>query len=110
MENNNNYKIQLKEKQMQVLNLIYKLENNILSKMNNKDNRIIELEKHTQSNYDIEEYKANDICVGELMDAIIIHGLSVQDVVDVFAKVMYEIEGDELVQNMEEEKVNRWDW
>lgn len=59
MENNNNYKIQLKEKQMQVLNLIYKLENNILSKMNNKDNRIIELEKHTQSNYDIEEYKEN---------------------------------------------------
>ena len=37
MENNNNYKIQLKEKQMQVLNLIYKLENNILSKMNNKE-------------------------------------------------------------------------
>ena len=56
---NNNYKIQLKEKQMQVLNLIYKLENNILSKMNNKDNRIIELEKHAQSNYDIEEYKEN---------------------------------------------------
>lgn len=58
----------------------------------------------------IEEYKANDICVGELMDGLIIHGLSIQDIVDVFAAVMYRIEEDRVVQYMEDDEVNRWEW
>lgn len=58
----------------------------------------------------IEEYKANDICVGELMDRLIIHGLGIQDVVDVFAAVMYRIEKDQVVQYVEDDEVHRWEW
>lgn len=58
----------------------------------------------------LEEYRANDVCVGELMNDMIIHGLSIQDVVDVFAVVMYKVENDRLVQHMEDEEVNRWEW
>ena len=44
------------------------------------------------------------------MNDMIIHGLSIQDVVDVFAVVMYTVENDRLVQHMEDEEVNRWEW
>ena len=63
----------------------------------------------------LEEYRAHDICLGELLEGLEIDGLSVQDVVDIFAKVMHIVEADEVVQylNGEHDKSstrNRWDW
>lgn len=64
----------------------------------------------------IKEYKDNsENCIGEMLDITEINGLSVQDTVDVFAKVMYEVELDELVQiqntdTIEPNKIDRWRW
>lgn len=59
----------------------------------------------------IDEYHRNDVCIGELMNQIQVHGLSTQDVVDVFAKVMNIIEGDEVIHHTPEENyTNRWEW
>jgi len=61
----------------------------------------------------IEEYKRHDICIGELLHSLEIRGLSIQDVVDVFAKVMNIIEGDEVIQKFSVDdgsEVKRWDW
>ena len=58
----------------------------------------------------MEEYHRNDICIGELLYGLEIKGLSIQDVVDVFAKVMHTVEDDKLIQVMEEHAVPRWVW
>jgi hypothetical protein len=57
----------------------------------------------------------SDNCIGEMLQVTEIQGFSVQDVVDIFAKVMYEIEDDELVQRQDVDTVNpneidRWRW
>ena len=59
----------------------------------------------------LDEYRENsEVCVGEFLNTIIILGLSVQDVVDIFASVMKKIENDEVVQFIEKAKINRWEW
>ena len=63
----------------------------------------------------IDDYRENsDTCIGEMLNCTEIQGLSVQDVVDVFAYIMYKIERDEVVQTMFDgenpEKINRWEW
>lgn len=44
----------------------------------------------------LEEYKKSDVCIGELFASIEIHGLSVEDVVKVYAELYEQIEGDEI--------------
>ena len=44
----------------------------------------------------LKEYKKSDVCIGELFASIEIHGLSVEDVVKVYAKLYEQIEGDEI--------------
>ena len=64
----------------------------------------------------VKEYRENsNNCIGEMLDTTEISGLSVQDTVDVFAKVMYEVENDELVQRQnvdttEPNEIDRWRW
>ena len=43
-----------------------------------------------------EKYKDSNICIGELFASIEIHGLSVEDVVKVYAELYEQIEGDEI--------------
>lgn len=43
-----------------------------------------------------EKYKGLDVCVGELFADIEIHGLSIEDVVKVYAELYEVIEGDEI--------------
>lgn len=64
----------------------------------------------------IKEYIDNcDNCIGEMLYVTQINGLSVQDTVDVFAKIMFEMESDELIQKQYIEEViqdsiYRWEW
>lgn len=44
----------------------------------------------------LEEHKKSDVCIGELFAIIEIHGLSVEDVVRVYAELYEQIEGDEI--------------
>ncbi len=50
----------------------------------------------------IEEYNRNDLCVEELLYSIEIQGFSVQDVVEIFARIINIIESDKLLQYKEE--------
>lgn len=44
----------------------------------------------------LKEYKKSDICIGELFASLEIHGLSVEDVVKMYAELYKQIEGDEI--------------
>lgn len=44
----------------------------------------------------LEEYKKSDVCIGELFASIELHGLSVEDVVKMYAELYEQIEGDEI--------------
>lgn len=63
----------------------------------------------------LKDYTLYSVCIGELLNSVEIQGLNVQDVVDIFAKVMYIVEEDELVQRMNLDKdipneEKRWEW
>jgi hypothetical protein len=63
----------------------------------------------------ISDYHLYDVCIGEVLGSVEIQGASVQDVVDIFAKVMYIVEEDEVIQFMNMDKaepdaVVRFDW
>lgn len=50
------------------------------------------------------EYKNSDVCIGEVLSEISIDGLSVQHQIDLFARIMHNIEGDILIQaNLDED-------
>ena len=55
----------------------------------------------------MEEYRRHDVCIGEMLYRICIVGFSVQEVVDIFATIMYRIEEDLLIQIVEGEPVRR---
>ena len=48
-------------------------------------------------------YQDSDVCMGELLSGIEIHGLSVEDVITVYARLMYEFDGDTITRSNEEE-------
>jgi hypothetical protein len=63
----------------------------------------------------ISDYHQYDVCIGEVLGSVEIQGASVQDVVDIFARVMHILEEDELIQRMNvdnevPDEVNRWEW
>lgn len=49
----------------------------------------------------LHEYSKNDICIEEMLYSIEVQGFSIQDVVDIFAKVINTIESDQLLQYKE---------
>ena len=69
----------------------------------------------------MEEYHAFSVCIGEILDDTEINGLSINDVVDIYAKVIHKVDGDKLIHKkfvgIEEcrdptdyDVVERWDW
>jgi len=63
----------------------------------------------------ISKYREDDVCIGDMLHVTEIQGFLVQDIVDIFAKVMYELEDDELVQRQnvdtaEPNEIDRWRW
>lgn len=42
----------------------------------------------------IEEYKANEVCIGEILESLCIHGLSIPEVVTVYSKIYKRLEDD----------------
>lgn len=63
----------------------------------------------------IEKYREDDVCIGDMLQVTEIQGFSVQDIVDIFAKVMYELEDDKLVQKQNvytdnPSEIERWRW
>lgn len=51
-----------------------------------------------------EDYRRNDICLGELLNNIEVQGFSVNNVVDMYAQLIKDIENDYLEQGNEEEE------
>ena len=81
------------------------------------DGKFIDCSSKSDAVYQlIDEYRENsETCIGEMLSSTEIHGLSVQDVVDVFALVMFKMENDEVTQTLYDnedapEIVNRWEW
>lgn len=63
----------------------------------------------------IDEYHESDVCIGEMLDVTEITGVSTQDVVDIVARVLHTIEGDEIAQYMNPDSDEpiidkRWEW
>lgn len=59
--------------------------------------KVITVKNNTQAiEFILEEYKNSDVCIGELFASIEIHGLSIEDVVKVYAELCKQIEGDEV--------------
>ena len=63
----------------------------------------------------IDEYHESDVCIGEMLEVTIISGMSAQDVVDIVARIMHTIEGDEIAQYINPESdepiiAKRWEW
>ena len=52
----------------------------------------------------LEEYKISDVCMGELLASTYISGMTLEDQVILYAKLMKRVEEDKLVQINEEEK------
>ena len=46
----------------------------------------------------VEEYRSGDVCIGEVLDALTIHGLSIEDTVIVYAKVYEITDGDKVIR------------
>lgn len=45
-------------------------------------------------------YKNNDICLGEILEQVVLSEIPVQKVVDIFGTLMGTIEGDELIHRV----------
>ncbi|KIS21593.1 hypothetical protein [Clostridium botulinum] len=54
----------------------------------------------------IEEYHANEICIGEVIGSLCIHGASIEDVAIIYAKVYSKIEEDKVIRITDSDEVN----
>lgn len=63
----------------------------------------------------LHDYSIHDVYIGELLNSISITGVSIQDIVDIVARVMNIIEADELIQMQDVDSdtpiiIKRWEW
>lgn len=56
----------------------------------------------------IKEYRNNcDVCIGEMLCSVIIDRLPIDTILDIYGRVIYEIEGDELIHIRDGEETIR---
>lgn len=54
----------------------------------------------------VKEYKEEDVCIGEVLDGLCLHGASIENATIVYARVYERIDGDKTVRSTESEDID----